>query len=56
MEFGTPLLWNAKKLMLLGSGELGKEMVIEAQRLGVETIAVDRYDLAPAMQVPIEST
>jgi phosphoribosylglycinamide formyltransferase 2 len=41
----------AKKLLLLGSGELGKEVVLEAQRLGVETVAVDRYDDAPAMQV-----
>jgi phosphoribosylglycinamide formyltransferase 2 len=40
-----------KRVMLLGSGELGKEVIIEAQRLGVETIAVDRYELAPAMQV-----
>ncbi len=42
---------DATKLMLLGSGELGKEIIIEAQRLGVETIAVDRYAHAPAMQV-----
>jgi phosphoribosylglycinamide formyltransferase 2 len=41
----------AKKMMVLGSGELGKEVIIEAQRLGVETIAVDRYAGAPAMQV-----
>jgi phosphoribosylglycinamide formyltransferase 2 len=40
-----------KKVMLLGSGELGKEVVLEAQRLGIETIAVDRYEHAPAMQV-----
>lgn len=40
-----------KKLLMLGSGELGKEVIIEAQRLGVETIAVDRYADAPAMQV-----
>jgi phosphoribosylglycinamide formyltransferase 2 len=40
-----------KKVMLLGSGELGKEVIIEAQRLGIETIAVDRYEQAPAMQV-----
>jgi phosphoribosylglycinamide formyltransferase 2 len=40
-----------KKVMLLGSGELGKETIIEAQRLGIETIAVDRYEHAPAMQV-----
>jgi phosphoribosylglycinamide formyltransferase 2 len=49
--FGAPLGNHAKKMMLLGSGELGKEVVIEAQRLGVETIAVDRYEDAPAMQV-----
>ncbi len=42
---------KAKKIMLLGSGELGKEVVIEAQRLGVKTVAVDRYKNAPAMQV-----
>ncbi|GAE36738.1 formate-dependent phosphoribosylglycinamide formyltransferase [Halalkalibacter akibai] len=40
-----------KKILLLGSGELGKEVIIEAQRLGVETVAVDRYEHAPAMQV-----
>src|SRR3954471_3202131 len=44
-------MYLAKKLLLLGSGELGKEVIIEAQRLGVETIAVDRYENAPAMQV-----
>ncbi|MBP1155515.1 MULTISPECIES: formate-dependent phosphoribosylglycinamide formyltransferase [unclassified Paenibacillus] len=49
--YGAPLSEQAKKIMLLGSGELGKEVVIEAQRLGVETIAVDRYAGAPAMQV-----
>ncbi|HEY3308583.1 MAG TPA: formate-dependent phosphoribosylglycinamide formyltransferase [Desulfuromonadaceae bacterium] len=48
---GTPLKSSAKKILLLGSGELGKEVVIEAQRLGVEVIAVDRYADAPAMQV-----
>jgi phosphoribosylglycinamide formyltransferase 2 len=48
---GTPLSANATRLLLLGSGELGKEVVIEAQRLGVECIAVDRYANAPAMQV-----
>lgn len=42
---------RTNKMMLLGSGELGKEVIIEAQRLGVETIAVDRYAHAPAMQV-----
>lgn len=49
--YGAPLSNKAKKVMLLGSGELGKEVVIEAQRLGIETIAVDRYANAPAMQV-----
>lgn len=48
---GTPLGPNATRIMLLGSGELGKEVVIELQRLGVETIAVDRYENAPAQQV-----
>ena len=51
MTFGTPLSPAAIKVMLLGSGELGKEVVIELQRLGVETIAVDRYANAPAQQV-----
>ena len=51
LSFGTPLSPNALKVMLLGSGELGKEVVIALQRLGVETIAVDRYANAPAMQV-----
>lgn len=50
-RLGTPYASNATKLLLLGSGELGKEVLIEAQRLGVETVAVDRYDDAPAMQV-----
>lgn len=48
MTFTTPLQANATKIMLLGSGELGKEVAIEAQRLGAEVIAVDRYDHAPA--------
>lgn len=48
---GTPLTSNAIKVLMLGSGELGKEVVIELQRLGVEVIAVDRYPNAPAMQV-----
>ena len=48
---GTPLKKGATRIMLLGSGELGKEVAIEAQRLGVEVIAVDRYADAPAMQV-----
>lgn len=49
--FGTPLKRSAVKIMLLGSGELGKEVVIEAMRLGVEVIACDRYADAPAMLV-----
>ncbi len=48
---GTPLSRHATKVMLLGSGELGKEVLIALQRLGVETIAVDRYDHAPGQQV-----
>ncbi|MFU8814252.1 MAG: formate-dependent phosphoribosylglycinamide formyltransferase [Pseudomonadales bacterium] len=48
---GTPLAANATRALLLGSGELGKEVAIEAQRLGVEVIAVDRYPAAPAMHV-----
>lgn len=48
---GTALTQNATKVMMLGSGELGKEVVIELQRLGVEVIAVDRYENAPAQQV-----
>ena len=51
MRIGTPLSATATRALLLGSGELGKEVVIELQRLGVETIAVDRYANAPAMQV-----
>ncbi len=50
-SIGTPLSKSAKKILLLGSGELGKEVAIEAQRFGVEVIAVDRYANAPAMQV-----
>lgn len=49
--FGTPLSPHALKVMLLGAGELGKEVLIALQRLGVETIAVDRYDNAPGQQV-----
>jgi phosphoribosylglycinamide formyltransferase 2 len=48
---GTPLSPSATKVMLLGSGELGKEVIIALQRLGVETIAVDRYPNAPGHQV-----
>jgi phosphoribosylglycinamide formyltransferase 2 len=50
-KIGTPYTSSAIKVMMLGSGELGKEVVIEFQRYGVEVIAVDRYDHAPAMQV-----
>ena len=49
--FGTPLTSTATKLMMLGCGELGKEVVMEAQKLGIEVIGVDRYANAPAMQV-----
>lgn len=51
VSLGTPLSSTAKKVLMCGSGELGKEVVIELQRLGVEVIAVDRYANAPAMQV-----
>jgi len=51
MRIGTPLSPSATKVMLLGSGELGKEVAIELQRFGVEVIAVDRYANAPAHQV-----
>ena len=50
-RIGTPLSPSATRVLLCGSGELGKEVVIELQRLGVEVIAVDRYANAPAMQV-----
>ena len=51
VKIGTPLSQTAKKVLLCGAGELGKEVAIELQRLGVEVIAVDRYANAPAMQV-----
>jgi phosphoribosylglycinamide formyltransferase 2 len=51
VSIGTPYTKSAKKVMMLGSGELGKEVVIEFQRYGVEVIAVDKYEHAPAMQV-----
>ncbi len=51
VTLGTPLQSSAYKVLLLGSGELGKEVVISLQRLGVEVHAADRYDHAPAMQV-----
>ncbi len=51
MKIGTPLSPSATRVMLLGSGELGKEVIIALQRLGVEVIAVDRYENAPGHQV-----
>ena len=48
---GTPLSSTAKRVLLCGGGELGKEVAIELQRLGVEVIVVDRYANSPAMQV-----
>src|SRR5450432_4327931 len=51
MRIGTPLSSYATRVMLLGSGELGKEVIIALQRLGVEVIAVDRYADAPGQQV-----
>lgn len=48
---GTPLSKKATRLLLLGAGELGKEVAIEAQRFGIEVVALDRYENAPAMQV-----
>ena len=50
-RIGTPLSASATRVMMLGAGELGKEVVIELQRLGVEVIAVDRYANAPGHQV-----
>src|ERR1700757_3342881 len=51
ISLGTALRPSATRVLLLGSGELGKEVTIELQRFGVEVIAVDRYPNAPAMQV-----
>jgi phosphoribosylglycinamide formyltransferase 2 len=51
MQFTSPLKTNSTKVMLLGSGELGKEVIISLQRLGMEVIAVDRYENAPGHQV-----
>jgi len=48
-SIGTPLSQTSTKIVLCGSGELGKEVVIELQRLGCEVIAIDRYENAPAM-------
>lgn len=55
VSIGTPNTASSTKFLLLGSGELGKEIAIEAQRLGIEVIAVDRYAHAPAMQVAHKS-
>ena len=55
MKIGTPLTPVATRALLLGSGELGKEITIELQRYGVEVIACDRYENAPAMQVAHQS-
>src|ERR1041384_6136349 len=51
VSIGTPLSPHATRVLMLGSGELGKEVVIELQRFGIEVIACDRYANAPAMQV-----
>ena len=55
MQFNAPLKSDSTKILLLGSGELGKEVIIEAQRLGIETIAVDSYNNAPAQLVANKS-
>lgn len=55
MHFTTPLKSNSTKIMLVGSGELGKEVVIEASRLGIETVAIDSYPNAPAHLVANKS-
>jgi phosphoribosylglycinamide formyltransferase 2 len=55
VSIGTPGTKTAKKILLLGSGELGREVAIEAMRLGAEVVAVDRYANAPAMQVAHKS-
>ena len=55
MMFPAPLKDNSISIMLLGSGELGKEVAIEAQRLGIEVIAVDKYENAPAHLVANEA-
>ena len=51
LEIGTPYSASAKRALILGSGELGKELTLELSRLGVEVTACDRYANAPAMQV-----
>lgn len=55
LKIGSPFAANSTKILLLGSGELGKEFVLEAQRFGIHVMAVDRYPNAPAMQVAHES-
>ena len=55
MKFTAPLKSDSIKIMLLGSGELGKEVIIEAQRLGIETVAVDSYNNAPAQLIANKS-
>ncbi len=55
IRIGSPRTATETKLLLLGSGELGKEVAIEAARLGVTVVAVDRYANAPAMQVALRS-
>ena len=51
MDIGTPLSASSTRVMLLGAGELGKEVIISFQRLGVEVVAVDLYQNAPGHQV-----
>ena len=51
MDIGTPLSTSSTRVILLGAGELGKEVIISFQRLGVEVVAVDRYQNAPGHQV-----
>lgn len=55
ISVGTPSSSTATKLLLLGSGELGREVAIEAIRFGIHVVACDRYEGAPAMQVAQES-
>ena len=51
VSIGTPLSPSATRVLMLGAGELGKEVALELQRLGVEVVAVDRYENTPAMQM-----
>ncbi|MGL5546386.1 MAG: ATP-grasp domain-containing protein, partial [Tannerellaceae bacterium] len=55
VKIGTPMSSTGKKVLLCGSGELGKEVAIEFQRYGVEVVALDKYENAPAMQVAHKS-